>query len=419
MRTYLISLLAAVMASFATPGVAQQVQRIAAVVNDGVISVFDLNSRIQLAVVTTGLKDTVAVRSRIAPEVLRTLIDERLQMQEAKRRNISVTRRDEKRAIGQLERLNRLQPGTFKTFMTGKGVRIETVMAQIRASIAWSKLIRRRYRPRVRIGEDEVEEVLARIRSTRGQTEYRLAELFLSVDSPEQDDKVRRSARELTQQLRNGARFPAIARQFSQSATAAVGGDLGWLAQSALPPHLKTIVPKLALRRISDPIRTISGYQILVLRDRRKIAGSDPGKIKIALHQLFVPLPGDADGARRDERRAFASGLSDSLSGCSAMAETARKIKSPRRANLGEFNLAELSPSIRDAVAELAVGKASRPVPTQGGLLLFMVCKRDAPKTNLPGRDAIRKRLMGRRLDLIARRVLRDIRLAAIVDVRV
>ena len=96
---------------------AQRVQRIAATVNDDIVSVFDLESRLRLVVASSGIRVTPALQRRLTQQVLRTLIDERLQMQEAKRRNIAVTKRDMSRAFEALEKQNRLKPGTFEAFV--------------------------------------------------------------------------------------------------------------------------------------------------------------------------------------------------------------------------------------------------------------------------------------------------------------
>ena len=120
---------------------AQGVQRIAAIVNDDVISVYDLVSRIEMVIASSNLGDTPAIRRRLSPQVLRNLVDERLKLQEAKRRNISVGKRDIDRAIGIIERQNKIPRGQFDAFLKKNGVRRTTIINQIRASIAWAKLI--------------------------------------------------------------------------------------------------------------------------------------------------------------------------------------------------------------------------------------------------------------------------------------
>ena len=144
-------------------------------------------------------------------------------MQEAKRRNIAVTKRDMSRAFEALEKQNRLKPGTFEAFVRENRLPRDALMAQLRAQIAWAKLIRQTLQRRVTVGPEEIDEELARLKSRQGQSEYRVAEIVLSADTPEQEQEARRTAQRLIEQLRRGAQFSAVARQMSllQAATSA------------------------------------------------------------------------------------------------------------------------------------------------------------------------------------------------------
>ncbi|NBP73304.1 MAG: hypothetical protein EBU57_09145 [Alphaproteobacteria bacterium] len=190
---------------------AQSVQRIAAIVNDELITAYDLESRMKLVILSTRLPNTVEVRRRISSQVLRTLIDERLQMQEAKRRNISVSKRDLRRAKVTIEKQNKLPEDGLERMLRQNDVPLSAMEEQLSAGIAWSKLVGRRLRPRITIGEDEIDEALQRISSRQGQTEYRLAEILLAVDGPEEEDNVRRTAERIRNQVQNGANFAEIA----------------------------------------------------------------------------------------------------------------------------------------------------------------------------------------------------------------
>jgi peptidyl-prolyl cis-trans isomerase SurA len=419
MRAIRALLCAACVAMPFGPATGQNVQRIAAIVNDEVISAHDLLARIRLVIVSTRLRDTPKTRQRIAPQVLRALIDERLQLQEAKRRNVSVTKRDLRTALSELEKRNNVPAGNFAKFLRRNNMSPDTVLAQIRAGIAWSKLVRRRLRPRVTIGEDEVDEAFARLEANRGKTEYRLSEIFLTIDSPQDEPRVRREADRLAEQIRGGAKFGALARQFSQSASAAVYGDLGWIAESDLGPELSSVALKIGKGEVATPIRSVSGYRILMLQGRRKIAAADASKVKLSLKQIFLPVPKNALVADVTSHIDLAKTVRGSMSGCESVDSIAKEVGSSRPAELGTFQLSDLSPLIRTAVDDLEVGQPSQPVRMPGGVAVLMVCQRVAPEVKLPGREEISDQLVRRRLDMMARRYLRDIRRAAVVDVRI
>ena len=404
-----------------TSAKSQSVQRIAAIVNDELITAYDLESRIRLVVFSTRLPNTIDTRRRISSQVLRTLIDERLQMQEAKRRNISVSRRDLQRAKETIEKQNRLPKGGLEQVMKQNGIPLESINEQLRTGIAWSKLIGRRLRPRITIGEDEIDESLERIRSRQGQAEYRLSEILLTVDSPDQEANIRRTAERITDQVKKGARFNAIARQFSQSATAAVGGDLGWQHESELDDTLRQVIGRMGKGSMTSPIKTVAGYRILLLRDVRKIAQSEAKPITLDLRQIFLPLPRQSAPSDIEAQIDLAKIVRDTASSCSDFSTLAKEVGSPRPPSLGKFALKDLSPAIRQVVKDIPAGKISDPLKMPDGVMVLMVCNRDGGTSviKLPKRDEIADRLMNERISLGASRYMRDIRLSAVIDVRV
>lgn len=400
---------------------AQNVLNIAAIVNDEVISAYDLEARMRLVLFSTRLADTPDVRRRIQGQILRTLIDERIQMQEAKRRNVSVSRRDIRRAKANIEEQNRLQSGTLEGFLAQNNIPLDAMLSQLRANIAWNKLLVRRLRPRITIGEDEIDEVIERVKSRQGQTEYRIAEILLAVDSPDQETSVRSTAQRITDQVSKGARFSAIARQFSQSATAAVGGDLGWVHESELGPTLNDILPKMSKGSMTSPIKTVSGYRIIQLRDSRKIAQAKVSELRVGLRQLFLPLPGKAGKSDIESQLDLARTLRGSVGNCTDFEKLAREVNSPRSPDLGKMTLNSLAPAIRTVVGNVPAGGVTEPISLPDGILLLMVCSREggAVEIKLPDRNTVADRLMRQRLSLMARRYLRDLRLSAVVDLRI
>ena len=208
---------------------AQDVQRIVAIVNDDVISARDVDRRLDLAIRATGQPDTLDSRRRLRDRVLRGLIDERLQMQEASRRNIGVSDAELDRHLALIAQQNNISPERFEDQLRAAGISREELVLQYRAEIAWGKLVRQRIIPSINISDEEVQAAVARLRDQAGQTEYLVSEIFLSVENSEQEEEARRLAERLVDQIRGGAPFPVTARQFSQGSTAANGGAVGWV----------------------------------------------------------------------------------------------------------------------------------------------------------------------------------------------
>ena len=419
MRQFIALIAAVWLAAAAGDGRAQQVQRIAAIVNDDIVSVYDLEARLRMVVVSAGLEPSRELHQRLAPQVLRGLIDERLRLQEAKRRSVSVTKRDLDRAVATLEQQNRMPPGKFDEELARQGIPKDTVMDQLRAEIAWAKLVRQRIAPRISVGDDEVQETLNRMKAQQGQTEYRLAEIVLNFDKPENAPEVRRTAQRLMDQMRRGAQFSAVARQFSQSATASVGGDVGWIAESALSDELRRVVPKMKEGELAGPITTIDSVEILLLRDKRRLMAADPDDARIELRRILLPLPQNPAPAGVETQIALAHTLGETVSGCDDMASAAKEMGSPAPPDLGTIRVGDLAAELRALVRDLPVGKVSAPLRTPDGISVFMVCKRTDPPSGLPAPAEVERRLRLERIENAARRYMRDLRYAAVVDVRV
>ena len=212
--------------------------RIAAVVNDDAISVADVASRIRMVMLSTAIPDTPEARKRLASQVLRQLIDEKLQIQEAKRHNITATDAEIKKAIASIERQNNMRPGQLDELLKANGIDQSALTQQVTASIVWAKIVRQLAAVTDPVPDSEVDDTLKHVKQNENQAQSRVAEIFLAVDNPQQDAEVLAESQRLIDQMKQGARFSAIAQQFSQSPTASVGGDIGWVQPDGMSPPL-------------------------------------------------------------------------------------------------------------------------------------------------------------------------------------
>lgn len=395
-----------------SPGAAQNTLRAAAVVNDEIISMFDLAMRTRLAILASGLSDSPEVRSRLQRQVLRSLIDERLQLQEAERLEITVDESQTESAISLLAQQNNMSREQFLALLRNNDILPKALLDQIRGELTWRNLVQRRLRPTVDVGDEEIDEAIARMRSSQGRMQLRVSEILLGVDSVLQDDDVRRAAERLVEQLRRGANFEALARQFSQSATASVGGDLGWIEEGQLPDELGEALGRMRPGDVAGPIPTFGGFYILLLRDQRRVSLGDAA---VNLKQLLFALPPDAAADHLQQAWDKAAELQPRIAGCESFDALAREHGSPGSGDLGTLKLSELPEDLRRVIEPLPVGRASAPIRVGAGISLLLVCSREDDGID---RERIRTSLIGQRLDMLARRYLRDLRRAATVDIR-
>jgi len=396
---------------------AQEILGIAAVVNDQVVSLYDLASRIQVAVAASRLPNTAEVRSELAPRVLRQLIDESLQAQEAHIRGISVQATEIERALGIIREQNQIPPEAFDDFLAANGVPKDALIQQVTSSILWDKLVRRRFRDSGQIGDEEIDRAIDRLEKAEGKSQSQVYEIFLRFDPGENRAELRQLAVRLTQQLREGANFTSVARQFSDSATVAVGGEIGWILPGDLDAPLDQAILTTAPGQFTDPIETEEGIYLLAIAERRIVDAPDPGGVEVTLRQLVLPLAEGAGDAARDSQLVLAAQLSQTLAGCDDLSQAADEMGSSVPATPTTLALRDLNPAMRAMVEQLQIGQISQPIEVATGVMVIALCDRhDTGDSAL--RNQVAEQLFFERIGLSAVSYLRDLRQAAFIEVR-
>ncbi len=400
-----------------TPVAAQQeAMRIAAVVNEDVISLFDVQSRIQLFLITSGIEDTIEIRQRLLPQVMNALIEEKLKLQEARREEIEASEQDVLAAVQLIEQNNGMQPGAFSAMLNEQGIDPGTFYAQVEADVVWLRVVREVLARDISVSEEEVQAVIDRLIANQGKPEYLLGEIFLPIGLGSREADVLDLAQRLSEQARTGTPFPALAQQFSQSPTAAVGGDLGWITTGELEPELDRALVRMNPGEFSDPIRTVSGFTILALRDERATAEASPLMAAVTLSQVYLPTVGrTALSEQRIDQ--LSTALQTQVSSCDQMNNWATEIGGPGSGPVDLIRIGGLPEAVRDTVLDLPTGRVSPPVDVAGAKLFVMICEREED-SGLPSPNQVYSRLENEKLDTISRQRLRDLRRQALIDVR-
>jgi len=392
---------------------------IAAVVNDEAISVFDVISRVRMVMVSSNIADSPEMRQRLAPQVLRGLIDEKLQLQEAKKQNITVSDAELAKGVEQIEKQNNMKPGQLNEFLKARGIDRAALVDQLTASIVWAKLVKREAAQATAISDDEIDEALKRFKEHAGEPQSRVAEIFLAVDNPAQEEQVRQVAERLTVQMKQGARFSAVARQFSQSASAAVGGDIGYMRPDQLAPELGKAVATLRQGELSPPIRSGGGYYLLLVLDRRTgPTGGGEQEAIFDIVQVVFPYPAQATEAAKHKALAEAEAVRAAAKDCPSMLKIGKE-RAPQLSSEGKLAASQIAPEMRKVIEAMPTGQVSQPIVQKNGIGVIMICgKSTGVAAGKVTRDDVAETILRQRLDTLSRRYLRDLRRTANVDVR-
>ncbi|WP_377355215.1 peptidylprolyl isomerase [Phenylobacterium terrae] len=396
-------------------------ESVAAVVNDDIVSTFDLAQRMRLLIATSGVQPTEQNLPQFQREALISLVDERLQFQELRKvereQKIDIIASDEEvdEELAQLARGNNMTPEQFKAMLSAQGVE-RSLREQLRAQISWMRWIRGRYGSRLRIGEDQIKAVQANIAASANKPSYQISEVFIDAARVGGMENAVNGANQLVTQMQQGAPFAAVARQFSAAPTAAAGGDAGWVAAGEMAPELQTALDQMRPGQLSRPIQVKDGVYIIYLRDKRSGAAATLVRLK----QAAVALPAEASQAQVAEATAKLEQVRAKAPTCDSLETVAATVPGVIAGDLGEAEPKDLSPAFRTAVETLADGQFSGPLRTQAGLHVVAVCGRRAggAAAEQVSREQIENRLYGQQLTMISRRYMRDLRSSATIETR-
>lgn len=418
----LAALLAAVGASCVmAPPTWAQGHCVAAMVNDLPITAFELSQRVKFSLLVGRVADSADNRDRIARQVLRQMIDERLQLDDARRNGISVAQSEIDERLQRLEQDNGMPPGGAQASLARAGIPLTVLTDSFRAQIAWSKVVLRKVRASVNVSAPEIDESLRQLRVNVGKSENRVAEIFIAVDKPDQADEALRTARRIQDQLRGGAPFPAMVQQFSSGASAANGGDLGWVLPGALDPALDAAIARMSVNQVSEPVRTQAGWHILKLLGQRAYgrAGgpSNASDVRFNMIQLLLPLPPNSSPDEVERQKGVAQGIISQSKSCTDLRRQCDRTKGCTSSDSEGVSPSALPPAIGEAARNAGIGQGLGPYHAGSAMQVVAVCSREGDG-GLPSRDAIERNIMMTKLEAAARRYMRDVRRNAIIDIR-
>lgn len=255
-----------------SPALAAGKEGIAAVVNQDVVTKSDLMARHDLIAASTGLPRTPELMAKLRPQIVDMLIEEEIKMQEANRLKIEVTKEEITQGFKSIADQNKVSPQDFRKMLESSGIRVGTMEDQIRAQIAWTKVVQRKIRPQIEVSDADVDSELEQLRANIGKPQYKISEIFLPLMEGKKPAEIQSFAEKLVSQLQKKPEaFGKVAQQFSAAPGAAQGGAVGWVIGGQMPTEVDAVLPSLSPRSISNPIKTQSGFYIIFLQEKREI----------------------------------------------------------------------------------------------------------------------------------------------------
>ena len=402
MLTRLIpAVLAATIALAAPPLAAQNLFAPVATVNERAVTAFEVDQRARML-------DLFNTPGDLRELALDALIDERLQLAEARRLGISVSQEQLMEGMEEFAARANLTRQEFIRALGEAGVDVTTYEDFVRAGIAWREVVRQRFGGQVDIADD----VVARAVEGPPPAELRflLSEIVLPANTPENAARAQNLLPQLAQ-IRSQAEFRAAAQEYSAAPSRSRGGRIDWIAAGDLPPPLRQQLTALAPGEVTQPLTLPNAVAIFQLRAIEEVPS--PGTVhELDYAMLYLP------GGRSPEALAEAARIDARADTCDDLYAVARDMPSDRlqRRTLPP---SEVPTDVTLELARLDENEASTGLTRSNGqtLVFLMLCERRYRSADEePGAAAVRERLINQRVSRRADNYLAELRANATIS---
>ena len=403
---------------------------VAAVINDFAVSDYEVRQRLNLFLATSGIQPKGDELKRIRGQIITQLENEKLELNEAIKKHITVAPSEVDNQINRMLGENHVTIEQLREVLANAGSSEDSLRRQLTAQLAWQKTVQQEYEDRINITPEEVNAELERYAEGADKPHYLVSEIFIQVDNPDKDADALKDAQSVEEQLKTGGNFGMIAHQFSQSPSAAAGGDIGYVYDGQLAPELNAALKKMAVNTVSEPIRSIGGYYILALRGRQEPLGTKIDAPKqdaistdsvLPLARLLLPLSAASTKDMVDSASKIAANIRAGFNGCDELSQVPEKLKGAVYMNLGNMRVGDLSPEIQKALTNTKSGEMAQPFISTAGVEMIARCdKKVVIQTAyaMPTRQDVENMLFDQQISAMARRYMRDLRRGVDVEVR-
>ena len=408
MKTLMASaLVAATAGSLSAPAMAQSetqtIEGIVAIVNDQPISYSDVRERGSLLLLTLGAQQPTQQQiQQVTSQALDELIDEKLQLQEAAEYEVEVSEDDINRAIADMARQSGLDRDGLVNVLLQSGVNPTSLEEQMRAEIAWRRIMGGLYGSRIRISRNQIDEAIEQQRNALTQVQYNLDEIFLYAPTEQDKAQALQGAGTILEQLEAGAPFSLAAQRLSSAPTSAAGGDMGWVALDDIDPEVAEAVRNMNGAGISDPITVSDGIYLINYKAKR-----DPNELETRVDLVRLAVVDGSEDALRD--------AASQANSCQAAIEAADADPNLSANELTDIRVEDLGAEGQNMISEVSVGQPTQVFATSGTLAVMYVCDRRQSGAAVPTREEMEDRLFGRELQMISQRSLRNLRREATI----
>lgn len=421
-KTLLLGITFVVNTSFAAP---QVVDKVAAVVNNGVVLESDVTGLMQSVKLNArGTDQQLPDDATLRHQILERLIIDEIILQMGQKMGVQINDQQLDQAIANIARENNLTLDQMRSRLAYDGLEYNTYRSQIRKEMTISEVRNNEVRRRVTILPQEVEQLAAQVGNQNdASTELNLSHILIALPENPSSSQVAEAedqAHSIIEQARSGADFGKLAISYSADQQALKGGQMGWGRIQELPSVFAQALSTAKKGDIVGPVRSGVGFHILKVNDMRGESQSISVTEAHARHILLKPSPIMTDDQARQKLEEIAADIKSGKTTFDAAAKAFSQ--DPGSANqggdLGWASPEIYDPAFRDALTKLSKGQVSAPVHSSFGWhLIELLDTRSVDKTDAAQKDRAYRMLFNRKFSEEAATWMQEQRASAYVKV--
>lgn len=227
---------------------------IAALINGDIISNEDINDQVNIFMLNSPVPYNNETKDMITHRVLAQTIEQKLKLQAAQKENINISEEDIKKQMELWAKKNNINLSGLKS----KNINKDALSDNIKAELAWVKLIRKKFFQTSHITQKEINKAIDEVTKDMSIKKYQVLEIFLKKENA-------KDINSLVEKLREDPRFELYAARFSDAPSAANGGNLGWINSGKMLSALEMRLNSMKVGEVSDAVQIGDGYYILKL----------------------------------------------------------------------------------------------------------------------------------------------------------
>ena len=390
--------------------------KIIAKVNGSPITSFDIEERLNIFLYEAQLKKNDSNKKKFFKEVLDSLIEEELTIQEAVKISPGIYNRAELKAQKLIE--SNFGPGdeNIENNLKSYGVSIQHIKKFFTADVLLASIIKNRYEREFDSVEEKVQKKIKSLNLSLKENHYKLSELKISPNTKTDPNETLKLVNEIIQEINKGKNFNALAKEFSSAKSKINNGKLGWIKETDISKDILKIIQETQVGQITQPIKIDESYIIYRLEGKLINGKRDKREDVLELIKLTHPVNSFDETEILKIKEKIIDDL-ERVTNCDDLKSLHLSYGNENNVEEARKEIFNLSNNIRREVMFLSDNQFTQPILSNDGYVVLMVCKRYLPQIKFPSEEKLKQEIENELFVELSERYISRLRRSSYIEI--